>query len=230
MTVKKQFRRFDDFRRENLQGSVFVSIHINWRFNLKISIGIDRDLICCLKKNSVTSYVAPNLDQLHPDLNYLGDDDMLKDLSLGENTFFFGLDNPKRRSFLDSEFKLNPTSVISNTSVIKTEIQESRGITVADFVYVGSNVQFGKFIKLNVRSSIHHDVEIGDYSVIAPSVTVCGNVKLGTGVFLGAGAIILPGITIGAFSVVGAGAVVTRNLPADGTFVGTPARIYEVKK
>ncbi|CAN2224395.1 NeuD_NnaD, sugar O-acyltransferase, sialic acid O-acetyltransferase NeuD family [Candidatus Nanopelagicaceae bacterium] len=194
---------------------------------MKISIGIDPDLICYFEKNSVTNYVAPKLDTRHPELNYLGDDHALRELAVGGNTFFFGLDDPKRRSILDSEFNLSPISVISDTSVVRTEIQESRGITVADFVYVGPNVHFGRFVKLNVRSSIHHDVEIGNYSVIAPSVTICGSVKLGSGVFLGAGATVLPGITIGDFSIVGAGAVVTRNLPAHGIFVGVPARINE---
>lgn len=196
---------------------------------MKISIGIDPDLIGCFEKNSVMNYVAPNLDTQHPELNYLGDDHALRELATGGNTFFFGLDDPKRRSILDSEFNLSPISVISNTSLVRTEIQESRGITVADFVYVGPNVRFGKFVKLNVRSSIHHDAEIGDYSVIAPSVTICGNVKLGSGVFLGAGATVLPGITIGDFSIIGAGAVVSRDLPANGVFVGVPARIHQVK-
>ena len=42
--------------------------------------------------------------------------------------------------------------------------------------------------------------------------------------FVGAGAIILPGITIGARAVVGAGAVVTKDVPADCTVAGNPAR------
>ncbi len=193
---------------------------------MKISIGIDRDLLSSLTRNSVTHYVAPIADQRYPDLTYLGDDNILKDLSVEGNTFFFGLDNPKRRFALDSEFGLDPISVVSENSVVRTEIQESMGTTVADFVYVGPNVLFGKFIKLNVRSSIHHDVQIGDYSVIAPAVTVCGSAKLGTGVFLGAGATILPGVRIGDFSIVGAGAVVTRDLPANGTYLGIPARIH----
>lgn len=191
---------------------------------MKISLGIDPDLIFHLKRYSVTNYVAPSLDQRYPDLNFLGDDNILKVLSSGQNTFFFGLDDPKRRLTLDSEFNLNPTSLISDTSVIRTEIQDSMGTTVADFVFVGPNVKLGRFVKLNVRSSIHHDVEIGDYSVIAPSVTICGSVRLGTGVFVGTGATVLPGITIGDFAIVGAGAVVTNDLSAGKTFVGLPAK------
>ncbi len=191
---------------------------------MKISLGVDPDLIFYFKKHSVTNYIAPNLDQRFPDLNFLGDDKVLKELSSGQNSFFFGLDNPKRRLILDSEFSLNPTSLISDTAVIRTDIQDAMGATVADFVYVGPNVKLGRFVKLNVRSSIHHDVEIGDYCVIAPSVTVCGSVKLGTGAFLGTGATILPGITVGDFAIVGAGAVVTHDLSAGKTFVGLPAK------
>ncbi|WP_299725484.1 sugar O-acetyltransferase [uncultured Tateyamaria sp.] len=49
-------------------------------------------------------------------------------------------------------------------------------------------------------------------------------VTLGENVWIGAGAIILPGVTIGDRSIVGAGSVVTRDVAADTTVVGNPAR------
>jgi maltose O-acetyltransferase len=47
---------------------------------------------------------------------------------------------------------------------------------------------------------------------------------IGRNAWIGGGAIILPGVTIGADAVIGAGAVVTRNVPAEMTVVGNPAR------
>ena len=49
-------------------------------------------------------------------------------------------------------------------------------------------------------------------------------VTIGQDVWIGGGAIILPGVTIGNGAVVGAGAVVTRDVPADTTVAGNPAR------
>ena len=49
-------------------------------------------------------------------------------------------------------------------------------------------------------------------------------IRIGKGVYIGAAAIILPGVTIGAGAKIGAGAVVPRNVPADQTWVGVPAR------
>ena len=49
-------------------------------------------------------------------------------------------------------------------------------------------------------------------------------VTIGRNVWIGGGAIILPGVTIGDDAVVGAGAVVTRDVPANVTVVGNPAR------
>ena len=44
------------------------------------------------------------------------------------------------------------------------------------------------------------------------------------GASIGANATILPGITIGEGAMVGAGSVVVKNVPANTTVVGNPAR------
>jgi maltose O-acetyltransferase len=50
-------------------------------------------------------------------------------------------------------------------------------------------------------------------------------VAIGRNVWIGGGAIILPGVTIGDGAVIGAGSVVTRDVPANATVVGNPARL-----
>ena len=49
-------------------------------------------------------------------------------------------------------------------------------------------------------------------------------VTIGADVWIGGGAIILPGVSVGDGAVVGAGAVVTRDVAADATVGGNPAR------
>lgn len=41
---------------------------------------------------------------------------------------------------------------------------------------------------------------------------------------IGAGSIILPGVTIGEHAIVGAGSVVTKDIPANTTYAGVPAK------
>ncbi len=48
--------------------------------------------------------------------------------------------------------------------------------------------------------------------------------RIGSDVWIGGGAIILPGVTIGDGAVIGAGSVVTRDVGADQTVTGNPAR------
>ena len=48
---------------------------------------------------------------------------------------------------------------------------------------------------------------------------------IGDNAWIGGGAIILGGVSIGDRAIVGAGAVVTRDVAADTTVVGNPARL-----
>jgi len=59
--------------------------------------------------------------------------------------------------------------------------------------------------------------------------TRIGLVRLCRNCFIGAGSVILPGVTIGENSVVGANAAVTRSIPANEVWAGSPAaRILSV--
>ena len=54
-------------------------------------------------------------------------------------------------------------------------------------------------------------------------------VTIGDGVWIGAKVCILPGVCVGERSVLGAGAVVLRDIPANSTAHGVPAKVVETK-
>ncbi len=53
----------------------------------------------------------------------------------------------------------------------------------------------------------------------------CQSTLVKRGASLGSGATILGGVTIGENAIIGAGSVVTRDVPAEATVAGNPARI-----
>lgn len=189
-----------------------------------VSVGVDPDLIPLMKQHGVNAYLAPEQEVHDFKLNYLGSDSELPFLVSSGCRFAFGLDSPNRRRELVQRFELQGLSIVATSARTDTFIPKDSGITVADFVFIGQNVHLGKFIKFNVRASIHHDVSIGDYCVISPSSTICGSAQIESCVFVGAGATILPRVRIGEGAVIGAGAVVTKDVIPGQTVVGVPAR------
>jgi maltose O-acetyltransferase len=112
------------------------------------------------------------------------------------------------------------------------------------FCDYGYNIRLGDGVFLNFNCVILDVVEvtIGDRTQIGPAVQIyaadhprdaktrCDGlefgrpVRIGCDVWIGGGSIILPGITIGDGAVIGAGSVVTRDVAANQTVAGNPAR------
>ena len=89
------------------------------------------------------------------------------------------------------------------------------GVTIEDEVFIGHGVMFinDRFPRATVGGELQSDK---DWKVVPTKVC--------KGASIGSGAAILCGVTIGERALVGAGAVVTKDVPADGTVAGVPAR------
>ena len=77
---------------------------------------------------------------------------------------------------------------------------------------------------VNHGAVVDHVVLVGDYTHIAPLVSLGGGVRIGCRVLVGSGVSVLPGVRIGDDIVVGAGAVVCEDLDVPGVYAGVPAR------
>lgn len=78
---------------------------------------------------------------------------------------------------------------------------------------------------LMAGSHIGHDSQLGKNCDVAPNAVIGGCVTIGDRVKIGMGAVIRPWVTIGDNATIGAGAVVTKDVPANETWAGNPARL-----
>lgn len=103
--------------------------------------------------------------------------------------------------------------VIGNRVTVKSGVYIWDGVTLEDDVFIGPCVAFTNDKK--PRSKVYPEQFL--------------RIVVKKGASIGANATILPGVVIGEGAMVGAGAVVTKDVPANTTVVGNPARIVTEK-
>jgi sugar O-acyltransferase (sialic acid O-acetyltransferase NeuD family) len=110
---------------------------------------------------------------------------------------------------------------------IRSRIRIGKGSIICEGTQMTTNIELGCHVIVNLGCTVGHDSIIEDFVTISPGVNISGNVTIGIGTDLGTGSKIIQGINVGSWTVVGAGAVVSRELPANVTAVGVPARIIK---
>ncbi|MBP1806800.1 NeuD/PglB/VioB family sugar acetyltransferase [Rubellimicrobium aerolatum] len=90
---------------------------------------------------------------------------------------------------------------------------------------VVSNGVVGRHVIVLPQSVVHHDSEVGDFTLVGTGVIVAGHVRVGPGCYLGSGSRLKNGVTVGEGALVGMGANVLRDVPPGATVVGNPARV-----
>jgi len=172
-----------------------------------------------------------NEEQWSSDSMYLGS---LKVLNKWPNPIWLvvAIGNPDiKRKIVESIVNPNvvfPTLIHPNVYIGKNQnnaIGHGCIVTAGNIITV--NTQIGNHVILNLSSTVGHDTIIGDYCSIMPGVNISGEVNVGDGVFIGTGAKIINQKNIGSNSILGAGSIVTKDIPANCTAVGMPAKVIK---
>lgn len=124
----------------------------------------------------------------------------------------------KKNHYIRAATLVDP-SVITGKDVM---IGEASIVCAGTVLAIGAKLGFNTIVNLNC--TIGHDTILGDYCTIHPGTNVSGRVVVGRCTEIGTGSRIIQGLNIPKYSVFGAGTVVIRDVTAEGTYVGVPAR------
>ena len=115
-------------------------------------------------------------------------------------------------------------TVIDPSVEMSDLVSIGEGTIICAHTIVTVNISIGDHVIINLDCTIGHDAILQDYVTLYPSANISGMTNIGRGSELGTGMQIIQGKTVGDYSIVGAGAVVVKDIPANCTAVGSPAK------
>lgn len=121
-------------------------------------------------------------------------------------------------------------NVIDTNAVIGENVKLGKGAIVCANTIITSDIVIGNFVTLNLACTIGHDSIIEDFVTVSPGVNISGNCTIKEGVDFGTGAVIIQGKEVGEWAIIGAGSVIVKDMPANTTCVGNPAKVIKEHK
>ena len=97
---------------------------------------------------------------------------------------------------------VDPSAIIAKTAVI------GEGSFIGKNAIINADAQVGKMVILNTSTLVEHECIVGDFSHIAVSAVLCGQVNVGKGSFIGANATVIQCMNIEPYQTVPAGLVI----------------------
>jgi sugar O-acyltransferase (sialic acid O-acetyltransferase NeuD family) len=118
----------------------------------------------------------------------------------------------------------HPTSKFLN----KESIKLSEGNIFSIDTIICNNVAMGNFNLLNTRVTIGHDVTVGNYNVFSPNVQISGEVTIGNNNLFGFNSGVIQVLKIGNENTLGVGSILLKSITDKGTYMGTPAKKFNI--
>lgn len=116
-------------------------------------------------------------------------------------------------------------SVVSPDSQVSPYCKLGKGLVIKRGAIISADAEIGDNTTIQSYACIGHDVVIGKHCQISTHVDIGGQTAIGDCVFVGLNVPVRELLTIGDNAIISAGAVVLKNVGANVTVMGNPARV-----
>ena len=116
-------------------------------------------------------------------------------------------------------------SVISPDSQVSPYCKLGQGLVIKRGAIISADAVIGDDTTIQSYACIGHDAVVGKHCQISTHVDIGGQTVVGDCVFVGLNAPVRELLTIGDNAIISAGAVVLKNVDANVTVMGNPARV-----
>lgn len=130
----------------------------------------------------------------------------------------------RARSIAASSSLLPAPAMVSGLARVARDATLGDGCVVGHFAVIGPSAHLGTHTLVMHSALVAHDSWVDSGSVICAGACVNGNVRIGPRCFIGPNAVLVPRIQLGHDCLVAAGAACFRDVPAQSSMVGNPAR------
>lgn len=115
-------------------------------------------------------------------------------------------------------------TLVHPSAHVGSHVELGEGCVICPGVVLSCDIRLGRFVTVNLNSTVGHDASIGDFTSLSALCDVTGFVTIGEGVFLGSRSGVVPGKKIGDRVHVGAGSTVIADIREGERVFGVPAR------
>ena len=166
------------------------------------------------------------------------------DIELGDNTIIYNNVSIINKVIIGKDCVVQSGALIGQDDFSYTENEENKkemikhygGVQIEDDVLIGpgtiinrgtiDNTVIGRGCKIDARCIVSHNVILGENSALIAGTILYGSVKTGTNAYV-ATALVRNQLHIGDNAVIGMGSVVVKDVDANVTVAGIPARKFE---
>ncbi len=127
------------------------------------------------------------------------------------------------------EYGLETINIIDKTAIISPSAKIGRGNFIGKYAIINADSIIGDNNVINTKALVEHECVVGDHTHLSTNSAINGNVVVEDEVFFGSCAVCNGQRRIGRGAIVGSGSVIIRDVEADTTVVGVPARIVKRK-
>lgn len=117
--------------------------------------------------------------------------------------------------------------LISKNAWVSNNVDFGQGIVIYPGVTIDYHVVIEDFVLVNKNCSLGHDSKLSKFSTLAPGACLAGFTYLEECVNIGINAATKQGIHIGRNTIIGGMSMVVKDMPANVTAVGVPAKVIK---